>query len=475
MDYFPFFVKLDNKHCVIIGGGDTAMRKAKLIAKTKAKITVVAPEISSILQDWAQVESTSIHFVQDKYRLHYIENAFVVIAATNDVSVNQQIAEACEQRDILVNVVDMPKACRFIVPSIVDRSPITIALSSGGKAPVLLRHIRTQLESIIPANLGKLASFAGKMRSHVAKKIHSIGERRKFWDKHLSGPIAEDVMSGFTERAEQRFLTSLDGHHSTGCVYLIGAGPGDPELLTFKALRLMQQADVVLYDRLVSKEILELVRRDADMIYVGKKAHQHELPQAEINAKLVELASEGNVVVRLKGGDPFIFGRGGEEIIQLSANKIPFQVVPGITAAAGAASYAGIPLTHREHAQAISFVTGHSKHGEVDLNWEAITRPNHTLVIYMGLCQLSKIIHKLIEHGLEPQHPIAVISKATYSTQETVCGNLGDIECKVKASNIESPALFIVGSVVSLREKLSWFEQKHETLNATFGHVRAKE
>ncbi|MEZ0237039.1 MAG: siroheme synthase CysG, partial [Methylophilaceae bacterium] len=401
MDYLPIFMNLRGRASVVIGGGEVALRKIGMLLKADANVTVVSPELCPELSDW-HAQGKVIH-VAARFEPPQLEGAQLVIAATDDEEVNRQVSIAAQARNIPVNVVDAPELCTFVVPSVVDRSPIVIAVSSGGKAPVLARLVRARLETLIPASYGRLAQLAGEFRDKVKARFQTSQQRRIFWESVFQGPIAERVFSGQEQAARQELHAVLEGASDVihrGEVYLVGGGPGDPDLLTFRALRLMQQCDVVVYDKLVSQPVMELVRRDAERIYVGKQRDQHTLPQEDINQLLVRLAKEGKRVLRLKGGDPFIFGRGGEEIETLMENGIPFQVVPGITAASGVASYAGIPLTHRDHAQSCVFATGHLRDGTVDLDWPVLARPRQTIVIYMGLVGLPEICRQLVAHGL---------------------------------------------------------------------------
>ena len=359
-----------------------------------------------------------------------------------------------------VNVVDAPALCSVIFPAIVDRSPLVIAVSSGGDAPVLARLIRAKIETWIPSTYGQLAGLAARFRTRVKGLFPDVQQRRGFWEDVFQGPIADRQLAGQGAEAERLLLAKINGEaaQTTGEVYLVGAGPGDPDLLTFRALRLMQQADVVLYDRLVAPAILELCRRDAERIYVGKRRADHAVPQDQINQQLVDLARQGKRVVRLKGGDPFIFGRGGEEIEELAAHGIPFQVVPGITAASGCAAYAGIPLTHRDYAQSVRFVTGHLKDGTSNLPWSDLVAPAQTLVFYMGLIGLPIICEQLIKHGRSADTPAALIQQGTTSNQRVFTGTLKDLPTLVAEHEVHAPTLVIVGEVVLLREKLKWFE-----------------
>jgi uroporphyrin-III C-methyltransferase/precorrin-2 dehydrogenase/sirohydrochlorin ferrochelatase len=348
------------------------------------------------------------------------------------------------------------------MPSVVDRSPVQIAISTGGASPVLARLLRARLETMIPASFGRLAELMGKSRELVRKRFPEMNERRRFWEHVLQGPVAEMLFAGQDKAALKTLEQQLKDESHTiskhGEVYLVGGGPGDPDLLTFRALRLMQQADVVLYDRLVAPEIVELVRKDAERIYVGKERDQHALPQEDINQLLVRLAKEGKRVLRLKGGDPFIFGRGGEEIESLSAEGIPFQVVPGITAAGGCASYAGIPLTHRDFAQSCIFVTGHLKDGTMNLNWNALIQPKQTIAVYMGTHGLEVLCSELVKRGLSENTPAAIVQQGTTQQQRVYIGTLKTLPEIPKQHDIKPPSMIIIGEVVKLHEKLAWFE-----------------
>ncbi|MDC4964778.1 siroheme synthase CysG [Acinetobacter baumannii] len=456
MDIFPISLKLQQQRCLIVGGGHIALRKATLLAKAGAIIDVVAPAIEDQLLQLIKttggelfIEAFAEKFLSTPYRL--------VIAATNDAEVNKTVFEQCEARNLLVNSVDDIPHCRFMVPAIIDRSPLIVSVASNGTSPVLSRQIRTQLETSIPHGMGKLAEFSGKWRNQVKEKISNPDERRIFWENLYASPLKEQVFNDNLDVADSMLEQALQEWKAPkGEVYLVGAGPGDPELITLKALRLMQQADVVIYDRLVSAPILELCRRDATKIYVGKARSNHSVPQEGINALLVDYAKKGKRVCRLKGGDPFIFGRGGEEIQELFQAGVPFQVVPGITAASGCSAYAGIPLTHRDYAQSVRFLTGHLKEGSPELPWSELVYENQTLVLYMGLVGLERICEQLIAHGQRPDMPVALISKGTTPEQKVVVGSLADIASKVTEHQIHAPTLTIIGEVVRLREQLQW-------------------
>ena len=466
MDFLPLFHNLKCRRVIVIGGGEIALRKVRLVAEADAYITIVAKEICTDLVEMRDMNAKkgiyNLELITALYQQQHIENipdAVLVIAATNDPELNREVSKHAQQAHMLSNVVDDPGYSTVIFPSIVDRSPIQIAISSGGDAPVLVRLIRTQLESLFPAGMSKLAALAGSFREKVKAKFSNGADRKAFWEEVFGGPIAEQAYSNNLDEAERLLAEKLETteEFKTGEVYLIGGGPGDPDLLTFKAIRLMQQADIVLYDRLVSKPVLNLVRRDATRIYVGKTAGDHPVTQENINQKMVDYALEGNRVVRLKGGDPFIFGRGGEELETLAEQGIPFQVVPGITAASGCASYAGIPLTHRDHAQSVRFIAGHHRSGKLELNWQELVQPNQTLVFYMGLNGLETICQQLQEHGLATETPIALIEKGTSDKQRVFTGDLHTLPKIVREAEAKAPTLIIVGTVVSLHKKLDWF------------------
>lgn len=459
MDYFPVFLKLKDQACLVVGAGEVAARKIELLARAGAKITVIAEQISPAVLSLQAAHNLTL--VQKSFSSTDLGVFRLVVSATDNNETNRLVAKTATEQNIPCNVVDTPELCSFIFPAIIDRSPIIAAVSSGGASPVLARLLRAKLETVIPPAYGRLAALAEKFRDKVKRHINNPAQRRIFWENVLQGSVAELIFSGNEQEAErqlQQTLLKQSENTRLGEVYLVGAGPGAPDLLTFRALRLMQQADVVVYDRLVSPEILDLVRRDAEKIYVGKQRQYHALPQESINTLLADLAKAGKRVVRLKGGDPFIFGRGGEEIETLMQEGIAFQVVPGITAASGCATYAGIPLTHRDHAQSCTFVTGHLKDNSVNLNWTQLAAPNQTIVIYMGLAGLGQICRSLIEHGSPKDLPIAIVQQGTTSNQRVITGTLATLPDKIADEDIKPPTLTIIGTVVTLHEKLSWFQ-----------------
>ncbi len=459
MNYLPIFLDLRDRHCLVVGGSEAAARKAELMLRAGARVDVAAPALHEGFDRLPHADYLTR--VADAFSIELLDGKDMVIVVEDNADAAKRVSDAARARHIPVNVADKPALCSFILPSIIDRSPIMVAVSSGGESPVLARMLRARLETMIPAAYGRLSALGGRFKDRVRAAIQPE-QRRAFWEKVFLSPVAEMVFSGRDGDAEKRLEEMIknaatdDGNH--GEVYLVGAGPGNPDLLTFRALRLMQQADVIVHDRLVSQPILDMCRRDAERIYVGKERDDHAVPQEEINLMLVRLAKEGKRTLRLKGGDPFIFGRGGEEIETLVEHGVPFQVVPGITAAAGVASYAGIPLTHRDYAQSVAFVTGHLRDNTFNMNWEGIARHDQTIVIYMGLKGLPLLCEALIKHGLDATTPAAIIQQGTLPTQRVVTGTLTSLPELAAAAGLKAPTLIIVGNVVKLREKLGWYQ-----------------
>lgn len=453
MDFLPLFCQLRDKPCLLVGGGDVAERKAHLLLASGACLRVCAREFSPQFQIWQQAGKATL--ISTPFSPDLLDDCWLVIAATDDEALNQQVSQSADARRMFCNVVDAPQSASCIMPSIIDRSPLMIAVSSGGNAPVMARMLREKLEALLPLHLGRLAAWGGAQRQRV-KQQFSSGQRRRFWEKLFNHQrLAQSLANGDGQQverlSEELFNQPLE---QRGEVVLVGAGPGDAGLLTLKGLQQIQQADVVVYDRLVSDEVLALARRDAERIFVGKRAGHHCVPQHEINQILQQQAQSGKRVVRLKGGDPFIFGRGAEELEALQGADIPFSVVPGITAASGCSAYSGIPLTHRDYAQSVRLVTGHlQQNGE--LEWQHLAAERQTLVFYMGLAQAAEIRQQLIKHGMSPEMPVALVENGTSTRQRVVTGSL--TELAELAEKVESPALIIVGEVVALREQLSWF------------------
>jgi len=454
----PAFIDLDGRPVLVVGGGAMAARRTTVALRTKAKVRVVSPELAVEFDGCPGFEHTAREFQEDD-----LDGIRLVFVASDDDDLEARVAALADERNILVNVADNISISTFIMPSIIDRSPLVVAISSGGKAPILSRMLREKLESVVPVALGRLADFAGSYRRQVKAAIPDMTKRRRFWENVASGAIGERVLSGEMEGARRLIADSIEAEASDseappkGEVYLVGSGPGDPDLLTFRAIRLMQQADVVLHDRLVHDDIMEMVRRDADRIFVGKQRGDHAMPQEEISRTLVRLAKEGKRVLRLKGGDPFTFGRGGEEIEMLAAEGVPFQVVPGITAASGCAAYAGIPLTHRDHAQACVFVTGHTKDGKLDLNWTMLSQPGQTVVVYMGLNSVAEFMRCMAENGVPTDTPAAAIDNGTRIDQRVVTGTVANLAERIVEEELPGPALIVVGSVVELADTLQWY------------------
>ena len=458
MDYLPLFFDLKQRPVLLVGGGDVALRKARLLTRAGAHITLIAHRVLPELQEMLALHQGQV--LIGEYHPELLDDKVLVLAATDDEMLNERIHYDAIARNVPVNVVDSPKLCTFVFPAIVDRSPIVIGISSGGQSPVLARLLRAKLETWIPSGYSRLGQLVGRFREKVKAHFGSVNERRVFWESVLQGQVAERVFAGRDAEAEALLDEQIrcgNAGHQVGEVYLVGAGPGDPELLTFKALRLMQQADVVLYDRLVSPQVLDLCRRDADLIYVGKQRDNHAVPQEGINQLLIDHAREGKRVVRLKGGDPFIFGRGGEELELLKQAGIPFQVVPGITAASACSTYAGIPLTHRDYAQSVKFVTGQLKNRTTELNYAELVQPNQTIVFYMGLHTLESLCKGLVDHG-KPEHtPAAIVSRGTAEDQQVLVGTLASLPQLQAKAQLPAPAIVIVGEVVELQSQLSWF------------------
>ena len=468
MQYLPLFVKLTDKPVLIVGGGSVALRKAGTLLSAGARLTVVAPDFVADFVQWQNEGKAEL--MQGYFSPELLDGKLLVIAATDNDEVNAAVYAAATARNMLVNTVDDQPKCGFIFPSIIDRSPILIAISSFGTAPVLARRLREKLEALLPHHLGPLAELVGRFRNRVKAKITGFAARRQFWEQVFDSDVVRDVQANQLQSAAQRLEQLLDKpQRQSGEVYVVGAGPGDPELLTLKALQLMQQADVVVYDYLVSPQIMELVRRDAEKICVGKKAGAHSVPQQDTNQLLVDLALAGKKVCRLKGGDPFIFGRGAEEIEALLPHHIAFQVVPGVTAAAGCAAYAGIPLTHRDYAQSVQFITGHCRSDGSEPDWASMRSANQTLVIYMGLMKSAHIQQQLIAAGRSADTPVAIVENGSRSDQRVVTGSLQQVATLIEQHQLQSPALLIIGDVVKLQQDLHWFGTKSQT--AVFGQT----
>ena len=471
MDQLPVFFNLTDRWVAVLGGSVAAARKAELAMRAGARVRAFAEQFCEEFDELTP--NTHLTRVPREPRAEDLENCALLYCAAEDVEQNRRVRLLARAARIPCNVVDMAELCDFTMPSIVDRSPVVIAVSTAGTSPILGRMIKARLETLLPAAYGRVAAFVGRYRKKVVSSLKDFDGRRRFWERILEGPVVDLVLAGHDSEAGAEFDAQLEAaargteHRQQGEVYLVGAGPGDPDLLTFKALRLMQRADVVLYDRLIGEGILNLVRRDAERIYVGKLPKEHTVPQPEISRMLLRLAQEGKRVLRLKGGDPFVFGRGGEEIELLAEASVPFQVVPGITAACGCAAYAGIPLTHRDHAQACIFVTGHSKDGQVDLDWKMLLQPRQTVAVYMGLEHLTELTRAFIEKGAAPSLPVALVDNGTRPNQQVLTATLDTMAEKAAKAGVRGPAILIIGSVVRLRERLDWYVPEEQAREAT--------
>lgn len=454
MNWLPLLHRSSDIKFIIFGGGQVAQRKVQTLQKFDCAITLISPEINQYLKK--QIDSGKISYLASEARAEHVIADHHIVAATNNEVVNQNIIRWAKDKHCAISAADAPADSDFIFPAVIDRNPIMIAISSSSQSPALTRYLRNQLDSLIPSRIPQLAKFVTSLRETIRSTVDQSTNRQQVWRKLMSSAMPNLVLAGKEEQASDVCQKIILGGQQSGEVFLVGAGPGDPELLTLKAVRLIQQADIVFYDRLVSPSILEYCSPSAEMHYVGKAKSKHAVPQDDINQLLVDHAKLGKTVLRLKGGDPFIFGRGGEEIETLAEQNIPFQVVPGITAASGCSSYAGIPLTHRDYAQSVRFVTGHLKDGSANLPWQELIHPQQTLVIYMGLTGISHISKELIAHGMSENTAIALIEKGTRPEQKVHTSSLKNISKLIETTNISAPTLTIIGDVVKLHEKLNW-------------------
>ena len=454
---FPLFADLRDRPVLVVGGGAIAARKVERLRAAGARVRIGAQELEAELRK--RVASGDVSYLSGRFVPEWLDGAWLVIAATNDSDVNRAVAQAARERCMLVNVVDDAELSSFHMPAVVERGPLQIAISSGGGAPMLARRLRERFETLLDESLGTLATLFARHRERIRTRLPQLGARRHWFDRVLDGATPQLLRQGRADAAERALLDALeDAEPATlGSVALVGAGPGDTGLLTLRALRLLNEADVILHDRLVSPEILQLARRDADFIDVGKQAGDHATSQDRIHALLLEHARAGRRVVRLKGGDPFVFGRGGEELEFLHAHAIPFEVVPGITAALACAAYAGIPLTHRDHAQSLRLVTAHFKQSLDGLDWRALAQERQTLAVYMGVAGLDRLRARLLAHGRDPATPFALIENGSRPEQRVILGTLADLPERARAESVRSPALLILGEVAGLAESLHWF------------------
>jgi uroporphyrin-III C-methyltransferase/precorrin-2 dehydrogenase/sirohydrochlorin ferrochelatase len=453
MQTFPLFLALKDRRALVVGGGEPAARKTELLLSAGAQVTLIAETVTGEIAQL--IADGRVAWAGHDFDAADLDGISLVIVATEDSPLQARVAHAAQKRCLPVNVVDRPALSSFIMPAIVDRGPITVAISTGGTAPALARKLRAEIERALPSTIGRLARFAEIFRDQVRRTLKEPRARRLFWDRIFAGRVGELALAGDEIAARRELIRLLDDARNptrpaAGMVHLVGAGPGDPDLLTIKAHNLLQRADVVVYDRLVSPEVLAMARRDAERLYVGKRRANHCMPQAEINDRLIALARAGKSVVRLKGGDPFVFGRGGEEIEALAAAGVAVEVVPGITAALGCAAGAGVPLTHRDHAQACIFVTGHLKDGTVDLDWEMLARPRQTVVIYMGSGSLPAIARQMVDHGLPGSTPVALFENGTTDRERRVVGTLATIDRLAAQAALTGPTLCVIGEVVGL-------------------------
>jgi len=455
---FPLFTDLKNRPVLVVGGGVVAVRKIASLRSAGARVRVGSPELVDELK--VLVSNNEIDYLPGKFEESWLSDVWLVVAATDDNAVNQNIAAAAEARRLFVNVVDDAELSSYQVPSVIERGPLQIAISSAGAAPMLARHIREKLEAQFDESYGSLTALLAQHRERIRQHLPVLPQRRRWFEKLLQGPVLSLLRQRQTIKAEHALLSALsqqDAQAKQGSVALVGAGPGDAGLLTLRALRLLNEADVILHDRLVSKEVLALARRDAEFIEVAKESSHHYTTQDGIHDLLIEHAKAGKRVVRLKGGDPFIFGRGGEECEVLRANDIPYEIVPGVTAALACAAYAGIPLTHRDHAQSLRFVTAHCAKSEDSLDWQQLAAEKQTLAVYMGVASLERLQDKLIEHGRDASTPIALIENGSRSEQRVIVGTLENLSQRAMQHQVKSPALLIIGEVAAFANSLHWF------------------
>jgi len=460
MKLYPLFAALADRAVLVVGGGEVAARKAAALRAAGARVRVGAPTLNVQLAQ--AVARGEVQHMCGTFTENWLDDVWLVVAATDDGRVNAQVAAAAQARRILANVVDDAQLSSFHVPAVIDRSPLIVAISSGAAAPMLARWLRERLEILLDHALGPLAALLEKKRSAIRARHRDLGSRRRFYEKLLAGPIWDALRSANAPAAERELNRALNLARApqTGSVTLVGAGPGDPGLLTLRGLRALNEADVILHDRLVSTEILDLARRDALRIEVGKQAGDHHVTQQRIHALLLEHARAGHRVVRLKGGDPFVFGRGGEELQFLRAHAVPYEVVPGITAAIACAAYAGVPLTHRDHAQSVRFVTAHCKESLDTLDWPALATERQTLAIYMGVAQLQTLRDRLLAHGRAAATPFALVENGTRAEQRVITGTLADLPKLQRRHAVQSPALLIIGDVAALATELAWFGEQ---------------
>jgi uroporphyrin-III C-methyltransferase/precorrin-2 dehydrogenase/sirohydrochlorin ferrochelatase len=465
---FPLFLDLRGRRVLVVGGGAVAARKVTPLLEAGAKVTVVAPHVVPALAALADAGRISHHAAP--FQPDQLDDAWLAIAATDAVAANRAVADAAQARRIFINVVDDAELASAQLPARVQRGPLQLAISSGGASPMLARHLREQLETQLDAALGPFAQLLADLRTRIRNRLTDLGQRRAFFERVLAGPAQALLRQGDAQAAHAAVVSELHTTptHRLGRVALVGAGPGDPGLLTLRALRLLNEADVILHDRLVSAEVLALARRDAEQIEVGKQVGgDHDATQAHIHSLMIALARAGKQVVRLKGGDPFVFGRGGEELEALRAAGIGYEVVPGITAATACAAYAGIPLTHRDHAQSLHILTAQAKAGEADHDWQALARPGQTLVFYMGVKGLAALRDKLLTHGRASSTPVALVENGSRPQQRVIAGTLAQLPELAATHGVRAPALLVIGEVAAFATQLHWFGAAPLTLSGT--------
>jgi uroporphyrin-III C-methyltransferase/precorrin-2 dehydrogenase/sirohydrochlorin ferrochelatase len=477
MQHLPLYADLKNRPCLVVGGGTVAEKRVRQLLDAKARVTVLAPALSGGLAELTALGQ--VHFEPGTFDARSLDPYWLIVAATDDPAVNSQVAAAAEAAKRFCNVVDDPEHCTFLMPAIIDFDPVTIAVGTSGQSPVIARWLKGLIETAVPARVGTLARLAGRWRERIRNAIPAIGERRRFWEDALTGDVAEHAYAGRDEQAEQALAAALERWHDvdpkaarTGEAYLVGAGPGSPDLITVRGRQLLAHADVVLYDRLVNPAILSFARRDAELICVGKTPHKPSITQVQLNRLLVQLVASGKRVCRLKGGDPMIFGRVGEELEALTAAGLPFQIVPGVSAVEGCAAYAGIPLTLRGVAHAILITTGHTRdHVSPDL---AAYQPGQTLALYMGVARFASIVDQLVGNGHDAATPVAIVESGTMPEQRVIRATLGDLARVAAELKVASPALLLVGETVRYAERYAWFNRNVLVAPPEMGEMQRK-
>ena len=469
MERLPIFLSLQNRPCLVVGGGIIAERKVRLLLRSGAAVTVVSPVITDHMQ--GQVERGEISHLKQPFSVSLAKEFWLTIAATDDMTVNHDVAAATEAAGRLCNVVDDEAASSFVLPAIIDRSPVVIAIGTNGNAPVLAQQLKTRIEAWLPARIGILAEKAGRWRKLVKKRFTSLKDRRRFWQAFFAGPIAEHILAGRDAAAENAVRAELIGTgasttRNSGVAWIVGAGPGDPGLVTLRAQQLISQADTILYDRLVSPQILDFARKEADLVYVGKHPGSKAFSQETINRLLVERVAGGERVCRLKGGDPFVFGRGAEEVLALAERKLPYEIVPGITAAVGCAAYAGVPLTMRGTSASVTLTTARLDN-DIGPDWSELLKTGHTLAIYMGVGAIEDISKHLLRSDVAGNLPVAIVENGTTGKQRTVLSTAASVLQDARRERVRSPAMLFIGKSVGLSKDLQWIDEQEALPGAT--------